>query len=315
MASMNSSNTRSTPDEAPRPGGIGRIATHQVSRLGFGAMQLERLKEERESALSLIRRAVELGIDHIDTAQFYGNGFSNEVLRDALRDDDDVVIVSKVGATPDDGPVPLRIAQRPDELRADVERNLRSLGREQIPVVNLRRMDAGPGIRAEGDQVVDIDDQLAAMVAMRDEGKIGAIGLGSVTTEILRRALPAGIVCVQNAYSLISRNGEDTLQLCAAEGIAWVPFFPLGSAFPNMPKVTDEPAVQAAATELGYSPAQVGLAWLLHHSPNVLLIPGTADIDHLEANAAVGGIVLDDETVATLDAVHSRSADFPVDRG
>jgi pyridoxine 4-dehydrogenase len=145
------------------------------------------------------------------------------------------------------------------------------------------------------------------MTAMRDEGLIGAIGLSSVPLETLRRAIPAGIVCVQNAYSLVTRDDEDLLELCIAEGIAWVPYFPLGSAFPGMPKTTEEPAVHAAARSLGRTPAQVSLAWLLRHAPNVLLIPGTADADHLEANVAAGTIVLDDVTLAELDAVPSRS--------
>ena len=197
----------------------------------------------------------------------------------------------------------LRTAQRPDELRASVDDNLRSLGVDRIDVVNLRRTDSGPGIRAEGDQVVDLDDQLATMTAMRDEGKIGAIGLSSVTLEVVRRALPAGIACVQNAYSLVSRGDEPLLDLCVAEDIAWVPFFPLGSAFAHLPKVTDEPAVQAAARDLSCTPSQVGLAWLLHHAPNVLLIPGTADPAHLEANVAAGTIRLDADALAALDAV------------
>uniref|UniRef100_UPI000EF57DDF aldo/keto reductase n=1 Tax=Streptomyces sp. E5N91 TaxID=1851996 RepID=UPI000EF57DDF len=206
----------------------------------------------------------------------------------------------------------LRPAQRPEELRASVEDNLRSLGADRIPVVNLRRLDTGPGLRAEGDQVVDLDDQLAVMTALRDEGKIGAIGLSSVTPDGLRRALPAGIVCVQNAYSVVSRDGEDMLALCSAEGVAWVPYFPLGGAFPAMPKVADEPAVHTVAETLGVTPAQVGLAWLLHHAPNVLLIPGTADAGHLDANLAVGEIALDASSLAALDAVRSRSADVPL---
>jgi len=117
---------------------------------------------------------------------------------------------------------------------------------------------------------------------------------------------------VQNAYSLVAREDEDMLALCVAEGIAWVPYFPLGSAFPRMPKVTDEPAVGAAAQSLGSTPSQVGLAWLLHHAPNVLLIPGTADIGHLEANAAAGAITIDDATLVTLDAVPTRSAEVPL---
>ena len=293
----------STAAGVARPGGPGRLGDHTVSRVGFGAMQLERLRSDRAAAVALLRRAIELGVDHFDTAEFYGNAFVNDLIREAVRPEDGVVVVTKVGAAPNPaGPVPLRPAQRPDELRESVEDNLRSLGVEQLAVVNLRRLETRPGIAAEGDQIVDLDDQLAVLTALRDAGKIGAIGLSAVTLDTLRRALPAGIVCVQNAYSLIARDDEDMLKLCVAEGIAWVPFFPLGGAFPGMPKVTDQPAVGAAARELGATPSQVGLAWLLHRAPNVLLIPGTASVGHLEANVAAGAVGLDEATLAALDA-------------
>lgn len=303
--------SQSTASGTPRPGGAGRLAGRIVSRIGFGAMQLERLSDDPKSAIALLRRSVELGIDHVDTAQFYGHGFVNEMIREAVRPEDDVLVVSKVGAEPaSGGPLPLRLAQRPEQLRAAVEDNLASLGREQIPLVNLRRTDTGPGLRAEGDQVVDPDDQLAVMTALRDEGKIGAIGLSSVSLDVLRRALPAGIACVQNSYNLLSRDDEGMLRLCREEDIAWVPYFPLGSAFDGMAKVVDEPAVVAVARDLDVTPAQVGLAWLLHHAPNVLLIPGTADTDHLAANVRAGAVGLDEATLATLDAVPPRSGDI-----
>ena len=288
----------------PRPGGPGLLAGHTVSRVGFGAMQLPRLREDRSVAIALIRRAVELGVDHVDTAHFYGDGLVNNLLCEALNSDDGVVVVSKIGADPDPhGPYPMRAAQRPEQLRASVEDNLASLDVEQIPVVNLRRIEADGRFPLPDDQLVAFDDQLAAMIAMRDEGKIGAIGLSTVTLDQLRRALPVGIVCVQNAYSLLARDDEAMLQLCLDEGIAWVPYFPLGSAFPGMPKVTDQPAVIAAANSLEATAVQVGLAWLLHHAPNMLLIPGTADPGHLEANIAAGAVSLDAATLATLDAV------------
>ncbi|GAB7184476.1 oxidoreductase [Kitasatospora sp. Ki12] len=289
------------------------FAGRTVSRVGYGALQLERLHHSRDEAVALLRRAVELGVDHVDTAQFYGFGFANRVIREALHPEDGVLVVTKVGADPDPGgPMPLRLAQRPEQLRASVEENLRSLGVDRLPVVNLRRLDSGPGLRPDGDQLVDLDDQLDVMTALRDEGKIGAIGLSCVTLDGLRRALPAGIACVQNAYSLVSRDDEELLRLCAAEGIAWVPFFPLGGSFPALPKVTDEPAVHAVAESLGVTPSQVGLAWLLHRAPNVLLIPGTADPAHLEANTAAGRITLDAAALAALDAIESRSADVPI---
>ncbi|MFI6935416.1 aldo/keto reductase [Streptomyces sp. NPDC050287] len=304
-----------TASGALRAGDTGRLAGRTVSRIGFGAMQLERLRTDRRAAIRMLRRCIELGIDHIDTAQFYGHGFVNEAIREAVRPEDDVMVVSKVGADPDsDGPLPLRLAQRPEQLRASVEDNLATLGLEQIALVNLRRTDTGPGLRAAGDQLVDLDDQLAVMTALRDEGKIGAIGLSSVSLDVLRSALPAGIACVQNAYNLLARDDEDMLRLCLDEGIAWVPYFPLGSAFDRMPKVTDEPAVIAAARELNATPAQVGLAWLLHHAPNVLLIPGTADLEHLEANVRAGAVTLDEATLSALDAVRARSGDIALNQ-
>ncbi|MFD6531897.1 aldo/keto reductase [Streptomyces sp. NPDC060184] len=308
---MATTDTTTTATGALRAGGAGRIGARTVSRVGFGAMQLPRLRDDRAAALALVRRAVELGVDHIDTAQFYGDGFSNDVIREALRPEDGVLVVSKVGATPHSGgPHPLRLAQRPEELRASVEDNLKSLGLDRIPLVNLRRAARGPGLIAEGDQIVDIDDQLATMTALRDEGKIERIGISHVGMAELRRALPVGLDCVQNAYSLVSRDDEEMLRLCVAEGIAWVPYFPLGSAFPGMPKVTDEPAVLAVAESLDRTPAQVGLAWLLHHAPNVLLIPGTADAGHLAANVDAGAITLDAPALAALDAVPTRSGDI-----
>ncbi|WP_432852588.1 aldo/keto reductase [Amycolatopsis sp. CA-161197] len=278
------------------------FAGRAVSRIGYGAMQLRGLRDDRAAAIALLRHAVDLGVDHIDTAHFYGDGFVNDLLREAVRPEDGVLIVSKVGADPDPtGPHPIRVAQRPEQLRASVEANLAGLGLEQVPVVNLRRTDTGPApVRAQGDQVVDVDDQIAELVALRDEGKIGAIGLSAVSLETLRRALPAGIVCVQNAYSLAARDDEELLDLCTAEGIAWVPYFPLGGAGPDLPKVTDEPSVLAAAAALGRTPAQVGLAWLLHRAPNVLLIPGTTDKTHLEANLAAATITFDTETRVAL---------------
>jgi pyridoxine 4-dehydrogenase len=315
--------TEMTASGVPRPGGAGILAGRPVSRVGYGAMQLRRLADDRTSAVALLRRAAELGVDHIDTAEFYGDGVVNELISEAfgpkeigsaaLRADGGVLVVSKVGATPvPGGRIPLRLAQRPEELRASVEDNLRSLGTDQVPVVNLRRTDSGPGLRASGDQVVDLDDQLAVLTALRDEGKIGAIGLSSVSAAILRRALPAGIACVQNAYSLVARGDENVLALCAAEGIAWVPYFPLGGAYRGVPKVTDEPTVRAVAQSLGCTPSQVGLAWLLRHSPNVLLIPGTADSAHLEANLEAGTVTFDDAALARLDAITSRSAEVPL---
>jgi pyridoxine 4-dehydrogenase len=261
----------------------------------------------------VLRRAVELGVNHIDTASFYGPGEVNRRIRQALAPyPDDLVIVSKVGAAHvADGRIPLKAAQKPAELRAAVEDDLSQLGLDCVPVVNLRRLDLGPGLAAEGDQAVDLDDQIAEMIALRDEGKIGAIGISSVPLDILQRALPAGIVCVQNSYSLLDRAHEAMLDLCTAEGISWVPFFPLGSSFPGFPKVADNDVVRAIADDRDATPAQVGLAWLLAHAPNTLLIAGTRSIDHLEENIAAGDIVLSSAEIARLDSVSTPDADPP----
>lgn len=290
--------------EKPQPGGTGSIGTVTVARIGFGAMQLFDAPTT-EDAAAVLRRAIDLGVNHVDTASFYGPGEVNRRIRAALSSyPDDLVIVSKVGARfTGEQPVPLAAAQRPAELRSAVEDDLRQLGLECIPVVNLRRMDLGPGLTAEGDQIVDLDDQLAEMIALRDEGKIGGIGISAVPLEVVRRALPAGIVCVQNPYSLLDRAQEAALELCAANGTAWVPYFPLGSAFPGLPKVAENPVVADIAGELGVTGAQVGLAWLLAHSPNTLLIPGTRSIAHLEENVAAADVTLDAATFARLDAV------------
>jgi pyridoxine 4-dehydrogenase len=290
------------------PGGEWMLGDTTVARIGFGAMQLAELPGrapvDTASAVAVLSRAVELGIRHFDTADFYGHGVANDRIRRAFAPyRDDLVIATKVGANRVDAPVPLVPAQKPSELRASVEDNLAHLGTERIDVVNLRRADAPPGIIAGGDQIVDLDDQLAELSAMRDEGKIGAIGLSHVSLAQLTQALPAGIVCVQNAYNLLERGDEDLLELCLREGIAWAPYFPLGSAFANRPKVANQQAVIDAASSLGVTAPQVALAWLLQHSRNVLLITGTSRIAHLEENVAVGGITLDDATIARLDSL------------
>ncbi|OCB16665.1 aldo/keto reductase [Mycolicibacterium porcinum] len=291
------------------PGGTGTIGRHTVARIGYGAMGLGH-QLPRDDATAVLRRAVELGVNHIDTASFYDDGTVNRRIRDALTPyPDDLVIVSKVGARPAAGPVPLALAQHPADLRAAVERDLAELGLEQIPVVNLRRADIGPGLTAEGDQIVELDDQLAEMITLRDEGKIGAIGISNVDLPTLRRALPAGIVCVQNAYSLLNRSHEDELALCREQGIAWVPFFPLGSAFPDFPKVAENAVVQRIAADLGAGGAQVGLAWLLAHAPNTLLIAGTTSVAHLDENLAAGALTLSEQQLADLDAVETALPD------
>ncbi|MGO9872876.1 MAG: oxidoreductase [Acidimicrobiia bacterium] len=283
-----------------RPGGTGTLAGRPVARIGFGAMQLPGPgvwgpPRDRDRAVAVLRKAVELGVNHIDTAQYYGPDVANELIRAALHPyPDDLVLVSKVGAERDaqGGWNP---AQRPEQLRAGVEANLRSLAIERLGAVNLRLLDDA----SEAD--VDLDGQLAEMVALRDEGKIGGIGISNVTAARLRQALPVGLVCVQNPYSVLDRSGEPLLQLCRAHDLAWVPFFPLGSAFPGLPKVSEHPVVVAAAAALDATPAQIGLAWLLAHDSCVLLIAGTSNVNHLTENIATSDVQLDADTMAALD--------------
>jgi len=287
-------------EHAPGPalGGTARLAGRVVARIGFGAMQLEHAAD-RGAALAVLRQAVGAGVNHIDTAQFYDG--CNALIREALSPyPDDLVLVSKAGAEMDGGGK-LVPGQRPEQLRAQIEANLATLGVERLDVVNLRRLDAAPGIVAEGDQLVDLDDQLAELAALQDAGKIGGVGLSSVSAGQVSQALPAGVACVQNLYSVLDRTAEPILELCRQHGIAWVPFFPLGSAFPNRPKVTEEPAVVTVAAEAGATPAQVGLAWLLAHYDRTLLIPGTSNPAHLTENIAAGAVRLPEASITALD--------------
>jgi pyridoxine 4-dehydrogenase len=285
----------------------GQLAGRPVRRVGYGVMQLAghggQPGPDRDAAVTVLRRAVELGVNHLDTAGFYGDGVANDLIRAALHPyPDDLLLVSKVGAELDPH-AGLVAAQRPRQLRASVEANLRQLGTGQLAAVNLRRLDNALGIQATGDQLVDLDSQLAELTALRDEGKIGGVGLSNVSLDQLRQASPAGIVCVQNHYNLLDRSGEPLLAECARRNIAWVPFFPLGSAFAARAKVAAHPAVTEVAGRLGVAPAQVGLAWLLAHDPRVLLIPGTASLEHLEQNVAAGHLRLDAAAIASLDAI------------
>jgi pyridoxine 4-dehydrogenase len=285
-----------------QPGGTAMLAGRPLARIGYGAMQLPGPgvlgpPRDRAMALAVLRRAVELGVNHIDTAQFYGPDIANELIHAALHPyPEDLVLVTKVGAERDRRGGWIG-AQRPKELRAGVEANLRSLELERIDVVNLRLL----GAERDHGLPVDLDSQLAEMIALRAQGKIGGIGISNVNIDQLRQALPAGIACVQNAYSLLDRAGEPLLDLCREHNVAWVPYFPLGSAFAGVAKVTDHPVVLAAAAAQGATPAQVGLAWLLAHDPHILLIPGTSSLKHLEENVATADVRLDAGMVAVLD--------------
>jgi pyridoxine 4-dehydrogenase len=278
----------------PMPSDTFLLADHDVRRLGFGAMQLPGPgvfgpPKDRAVALAVIRRAVDAGVNHIDTAQFYGPDVANELLHEALHPyPDDLVLVSKVGAARNDKGE-WTAAQRPEELRAGVEANLRSLEVDQIPVVNLRR-------HPESD--VPFADQLDMMIALRDEGLIAGIGLSNATLEQYNEARSRiEVACVQNAYNLADRSDQPVFDACQADGVPYVPFFPLGSAFHPENPVLGTPAVKEAAQRLGATPAQVALAWLLHLSPNVLLIPGTSSPEHLDENLAAGELVLDQTAI------------------
>jgi pyridoxine 4-dehydrogenase len=283
-----------------------RLGAATVRRVGFGAMQLPGPgvfgpPRDRNEAIAVLRRAVELGVDHIDTAQYYGPAVANELIRAALSPyPNGLALVSKVGARRDESGAVLRY-DSPAELRAGIEDNLRSLGVDRLTAVNLRLMDdSQPGQR--------FDDQLGAMMQARDEGLIGGIGLSNITREHLLHALArTDVACVQNPLNLADMSSMPVLEECCERGIAFVPFFPLGSAFARANPVLDNPHVVATAARLGLTGAQVALAWLLSLRPNVVLIPGTSSLHHLAENMAVETVTLDDEALRTLAEVGAGS--------
>jgi aryl-alcohol dehydrogenase-like predicted oxidoreductase len=272
------------------------LGDRDVRRIGFGAMQLPGPgvfgpPRDRAQAVAVLRRAVELGVDHIDTAQYYGPDVANELIREALHPyPDGLALVSKVGAERDHEGRWLP-ALRPEQLRAGVQANLRTLGVDRLAAVNLRLMDASP-----------FDEQLDAMIALRDEGLIEGIGLSNVNLDQLEQAVDrTEIVCVQNPLNVLDRSSEPVLWACARQAVAFVPFFPLGSAFGGVNRVLTHPGVTATAERLKATPAQIALAWFLAFAPNVLLIPGTSSVAHLEENMAAGSVELDREALAALE--------------
>jgi pyridoxine 4-dehydrogenase len=278
---------------------LGRFS---VARIGFGAMQLPGPgamgpPRDRDEALAVLRRAVELGVDHIDTAQFYGPDVANELIRKALHPyPENLALVSKVGGRRDDAGAWLPVSE-PADLRRDIETNLRTLGVDQLAAVNLRLFESdGP------DQL--FDDQLSIMIDARDEGLIGGIGLSNINREHLLHAVDrTEIACVQNAFNLVHRESAAVLEECTRRGIAFVPFFPLGAGFMQPNPVLSHELVGNAAERLGRTPAQVALAWTLSVAPNVLLIPGTSSVRHLEENLDVASIELDEDTREQLNAI------------
>ncbi|MDO4919056.1 aldo/keto reductase [Kocuria sp.] len=292
--------------------GTVRIGARTVARMGYGMGSLARAASSGadgfDAGVRLLREAHELGVTFYDTAEFYGAGLANRLLARAFGDRrDEVVYASKVGARPlTDGPVPMTAAQKPHELREAVHQNLRNLGTEHLDLVYLRRMDMRPGLVIEdgSEQKVTLEDQLAELVALRDSGEIGAIGLSHVSLEQFRAALPAGIAAVSNIHNMLHREHEDLLRLAEEHDVVWSPYFPLGGGgYAGLPKVTEEPAVRAAAERLGVTPNQVGLAWLLARTPLSLVISGTASSEHLRENVGAARVRLPEDVLAELNGV------------
>jgi aryl-alcohol dehydrogenase-like predicted oxidoreductase len=257
-----------------------------------------------DAARAVLRRAIELGVDHIDTSQYYGPEVVNDLIREALHPyPENLKLVTKVGARRGENAAWLR-ALAPAELRQGVEDNLRSLRVERMDLVNLRVADdvGGPGEPTE--------EQLAALQDMRREGKLDLIGVSNVTLAGARAAVEfeAGLGEIQNAYSVLDRHNEPVLDLCRDREIAFVPFFPLGSAFAGGPRtLAADPAVAEVAAKHAATPSQVALAWLLARYDRILLIPGTTSVAHLEENMAAGDVALDAQDVQTLQGVRQVS--------
>ncbi|HEY0452200.1 oxidoreductase [Actinophytocola sp.] len=295
--------------------GTWRLGDRTVNRLGFGAMRLmskaDGSPSDRDTAVTVLRRAIELGVNHIDTAAFYFSALrsANELINTALAPyPDDLVITTKVG--PGRGPSGEWLPQaRPEQLRGQVEENLRQLGRDHVDVVNLRIGEALE--RGQG----SLADRFGALAELRDEGLIRNLGISNVTAEHLTEALSvAPVVCVQNQYSLTTAREDDALiELCAQHGVAFVPFFAIasGGSVSGAPRSQAQTAVEAAAAAVveevakthDVTPAQVRLAWTLHKSPNVLAIPGTGNPDHVAENVAAGALRLTQDDLARLDTI------------
>jgi aryl-alcohol dehydrogenase-like predicted oxidoreductase len=278
------------------------LGEKRINRLGYGAMQLTGPgvfgpPRDPAAARAVLRRAIELGVDHIDTSQYYGPDVVNELIRTALHPyPDQLKLVTKVGARRDDAGRVLP-AQRPSELREGVEANLRSLQVERLDLVNLRLVDTGR------DPAVSLEAQLLTLEAMREEGKLDLIGLSNVDRVQARRALEfVNVAGIQNGYSILDRRDDETVEFAREHAIAYVPFAPLGSAFSGGPRrLAADPAVVRIAGKHGATPTQIALAWLLARYDRMLLIPGTTSLAHLEENMAAGELELDAADLAALD--------------
>ena len=277
------------------------LGRHQVSPVGFGAMRLAGPNvfgppRDRNQAITVLREAVRSGVNHIDTAQFYGPDVVNELIREALHPyPAQLVLVSKVGARRD-GRGGVLQDDEPEQLRRSIEANLQTLGVDTLPVVDLRRMrDTEPD--------AFFDDQLDAMITARDDGLIESIGLSNVTLAHLLHALQVTeIACVQNYYHIADRRSQPVLDECTHRGIAFVPFAPLGFGQSGATSVLGAPQVVEEAERLAVSPAQLVLAWTLAIAPNTLLIPGTSSLDHLRDNLASSSVELDADAMHRLDS-------------
>ncbi|WP_405926617.1 oxidoreductase [Streptomyces sp. NBC_00035] len=277
------------------------LGNRRVRRVGYGAMQLAGDNvfgppRDRDEALRVLRVAVESGVNHIDTAEYYGPGVVNELIREALHPyPEDLAIVSKVAARrgADGAVLPF---DEPDQLRQGIEDNLATLGTSRLAAVNLRMVDqSAPGKR--------FDAQLASLVRAREEGLIDGIGLSNISRQHLLRAVDqTEIVCVQNLFNLADQSSADVLTECTERGIAFVPFCPLGWPRTAQNKILTSPVLAALGARLQASPAQIALAWLLDLAPNILLIPGTSTRTHLTENLHAAGVELDDASRTELAA-------------
>jgi pyridoxine 4-dehydrogenase len=278
--------------------GTYRLGDHDVKRMGYGAMQLAGPgvfgpPRDRDAAIAVLRAAVASGVDHIDTSDYYGPHFTNQVIREALHPyPDDLTIVTKLGAVrgSDASWIP---ARTPADLEAGVHGNLRNLAIDTVEVANLRV--GGMSGPEEG----SIEAPFTALAELQRKGLIRHLGLSNVTLAQLdeaERIVP--VVCVQNHYNIVHRGDDAMIDALAERGIAYVPFFPLGGFSP-----IQSSRLEAVAAGLGATPMQVALAWLLQRSPNILLIPGTSSLAHLEENLAAANLALPVEAVAELDAI------------
>lgn len=277
------------------------LGQRSVRRLGYGAMQLAGPgvfgpPRDPEAARAVLREAVALGVNHIDTSDFYGPHITNRLIREALHPyADDLVIVTKIGARRDDAGAWL-VATSPDELRQAVHDNLRNLGLDVLEVVNFRSM-----LDIHGPVEGSLEQQVTVLAELREQGLIRNIGLSNVTlaqVEEARRIVP--VACVQNMYNLAHRQDDALIDVLARDGIAYVPFFPLGGFSP-----LQSDALSNVAAALEATPAQVAAAWLLQRSPNILLIPGTSSVAHLRQNLDAGRLVLPADALAALDGIGS----------